>query len=1168
MAILLTHLGVCHGARFQLRGEPEDIDKAIEYTTTGLAITPDDDLDLPDILTKLGLLHDHRYKRLSDVDDSKKSIEYTARALSLTPDGHPELPSRLGNLGSFHGTRFQNQGVLEDIAKAIEYISRAIALIPRDHPDLPHRLDHLGVTYSIRIDRLGELGDIEKAIEYNSQAVALTPNGDPNLANRLASLAVSNANRYEHLGELDDLEKAIECGSRALVLTPDGHPALSGRLANLAVSHSHRFRRVGELDDLEKAIKYQYRALALTPDGHPDLSWHFHNLGASHTHRFRRLDELSDLKKAIEYGSRALALTPDGHPHLSGRLANLAVSHIDQFKRLGELSDLEKAIEYQSRGLELIPNDHPDLPSRLDILGVSHDDRFLRLGVLSDLDKAIEYESRALELTPDGHPDLSSRLANLAVSHNHRFERLGELGDLEKAMEYDSRAVTSTPEGHPLLSRRLANLGISHSDRFERLGELGDLEKAIEYESRALVLTPEDHPDLPNRLAILALPHKNRFERLGDLNDIEKAIEYQSRALALTPDGHPHLPGWLQNLGVSHAHRFGQLGMQHDLNKVIECMSRALVLTPDGHPTLPNIHFPLATHRLFQYHRTRDPSDLHDSFNSFRLASQSLAGSPRDSFRYALGWAEAASKESLLNCIEAYQRAMDLLPQFIWLGATTNQRYQDLEQVQNLAVRAAAAAIASSDYKLALEWLEHARCVVWNQHLMLRSPHDLFHASHPTLATRLQAVATQLHEAGSESRESRACSSGSFTPEQIAQRHRQLAKEYEDLLSQARTIAGFENFLQPVKAKALLQAAQNGPIIVINCHEDRSDALIILPGQDTISHIPLPNFTEDKAQRTRVEMGKLVRGRRPQERGVDRRPVPRQEAECDFDFGSVLAVLWDDIVKPILDFLGFIEFNSIDNMPHITWCPTGALSFLPLHAAGDYDRPRSRIFDYAISSYTPTLTALLTSASSSLSCNTRVLAIGQENTPGQSSLPGTAKELIYVKSHTQTKFNYSQLTGDQATTTAVLDAMEQHDWVHLACHAHQNVQDPTKSGFFLYDDTLDLASINRRSFKNKGLAFLSACQTATGDEKLPDEAIHLASGMLMAGYSSVIGTMWSVVDEDAPFVADKVYDQLMKEERLGNGEAGKALHKAVAELREKVGEKEFWRWVPYIHIGS
>ncbi|KAG8729532.1 hypothetical protein FRC11_008523 [Ceratobasidium sp. 423] len=447
---------------------------------------------------------------------------------------------------------------------------------------------------------------------------------------------------------------------------------------------------------------------------------------------------------------------------------------------------------------------------------------------------------------------------------------------------------------------------------------------------------------------------------------------------------------------------------------------------------------------------------------------------------------------------------------------------------------------------------------------MLRSPLDLLHPSHPTLATRLQSVADQLHHAGSESREAQALASGSLTPEQVAQQHRQLAKEYDELISQARTMPGFEDFLQPMKANRLVKAAQNGPIVVINCHENRCDALVISPGQDTINHVPLPNFSGENAQYTRLQMEHSVRNSQPRERGTNRRPV----LDDTMDFRTVLATIWYDVVKPILDVLGYTANDPKDNLPHITWCPTGALSFLPLHAAGDYNRPRSRVFDYVISSYTPTLTALLTTSSSSVTCNTRVLAIGQPNTPGQTPLPGTTTELAYLKSHTLGAVEYMQLVGDQATKAAALDAMEQCDWVHLACHAHQNVGDPTMSGFFLHDDTLDLSSINRRSFKNKGLAYLSACQTAKGDKNLPDEAVHLASGMLMAGFSSVIATMWSVHDEDAPIVADKVYGQLMKEGKLGNGEAGKALHYAVAALRETVGEDNFERWVPYIHIGS
>ena len=61
-------------------------------------------------------------------------------------------------------------------------------------------------------------------------------------------------------------------------------------------------------------------------------------------------------------------------------------------------------------------------------------------------------------------------------------------------------------------------------------------------------------------------------------------------------------------------------------------------------------------------------------------------------------------------------------------------------------------------------------------------------------------------------------------------------------------------------------------------------------------------------------------------------------------------------------------------------------------------------------------------------------------------------------------------------------------------------------------------------------AFLSACQTATGDEILvAQEAVDLAAGMLSVGFRGVIGTMWSMMVSDGPVVADEVYSHLLKE---------------------------------------
>jgi CHAT domain-containing protein len=47
---------------------------------------------------------------------------------------------------------------------------------------------------------------------------------------------------------------------------------------------------------------------------------------------------------------------------------------------------------------------------------------------------------------------------------------------------------------------------------------------------------------------------------------------------------------------------------------------------------------------------------------------------------------------------------------------------------------------------------------------------------------------------------------------------------------------------------------------------------------------------------------------------------------------------------------------------------------------------------------------------------------------------------------------------------------------------------------------LKLSTIITKQFLHADFAFLSACQTATGDEKLSEEAVYLAAGLLLAGY--------------------------------------------------------------------
>jgi CHAT domain-containing protein len=162
------------------------------------------------------------------------------------------------------------------------------------------------------------------------------------------------------------------------------------------------------------------------------------------------------------------------------------------------------------------------------------------------------------------------------------------------------------------------------------------------------------------------------------------------------------------------------------------------------------------------------------------------------------------------------------------------------------------------------------------------------------------------------------------------------------------------------------------------------------------------------------------------------------------------------------------------------------------------------------------------------------------------------------------------LLGDLATVESVMEGMEKHSWVHLACHAVQDISEPTRSAFCLQDGHLTLSKIVTKSFPHADLAFLSACQTATGDENLSEEAVHLAAGMMAAGYKSVIATMWSIMDDDAPLVAAEVYSHLVRGSEPDSTRAAHALHHAVQRLREhleKSGKPSFRSWVPFIHVG-
>ena len=270
-------------------------------------------------------------------------------------------------------------------------------------------------------------------------------------------------------------------------------------------------------------------------------------------------------------------------------------------------------------------------------------------------------------------------------------------------------------------------------------------------------------------------------------------------------------------------------------------------------------------------------------------------------------------------------------------------------------------------------------------------------------------------------------------------------------------------------------------------------------------------------------------------------------------------------------------------MPRIWWCATGPLAFLPIHAAGIYATSTKTeagpaLSDFAISSYIPNIRALTERVLNSPQVldrrgkkKTAFFMISQPETPKLPHIPGTTKEVLAImqllKNH---NVQFLCLEGEVATVDQGITNMETHSCVHFACHAHQNTNEPLKSKFMLHDGGLELSDIIKRKLEGADLAYLSACQTSTGDEKLSEEAVHLAAGMLAAGYRGVIATMWSISDRYGPQVAEDFYLGLISQdlelEQLNTENAAYALHYSTQKLRKQLGDLAL-DWIPYVHYG-
>jgi CHAT domain-containing protein len=139
-----------------------------------------------------------------------------------------------------------------------------------------------------------------------------------------------------------------------------------------------------------------------------------------------------------------------------------------------------------------------------------------------------------------------------------------------------------------------------------------------------------------------------------------------------------------------------------------------------------------------------------------------------------------------------------------------------------------------------------------------------------------------------------------------------------------------------------------------------------------------------------------------------------------------------------------------------------------------------------------------------------MMVVIQPDTPGCSTLPYAREELLeveqIVQSHHLITLGVKELP---ASVENVLSHLSNVSIAHFACHGQQDMVNPLESGLILDGGKkLEVSKIMDQSELNASLVFLSACDTALGDEDHPDEAMHFAASMLFAGFRAAVATMW------------------------------------------------------------
>ncbi|MDT0485377.1 CHAT domain-containing protein [Streptomyces doebereineriae] len=1123
---LADQLSDCLRVKAEAFGDLDTIEEAVTFSRTAVMLSGLRGHIGPRFMSRLAVALRVAFVIAPGIDRIDEAVEFGRKAVEATPADDPNWAARAGNHATALTLRFNMTARTDDIDEAIEWHTRAAAHQRPEDPD--PGMAHSNLCEALRLKYLPttNVAGLTRAVDSARRAVEVTPSQHAHYALYCGNAAAALISLLELTGDGRLVEEALHMARAAFDVTPVEHAEFHRRLGTLVGALQETVRRTGDTEVFDECLDLSRRGISAVAASHPDrpgmLLLHASVLRDRYlvTGQGAYLDEcVTTLRNASE------SVTPDrfGKARILRTLVGVwkeaiaakAATPRDVYRVVAVIRGLLETAEPESA-------EHGEL-----LVALADALVFLyRLDPRPELlDEAIGAASELQVGTTDHHVHLTEYL----IAQSDPFLRLYESCSDPAALD---AAIRTLKRAHSLL------VGLDHQRArvAQRLGELLPLAAghqgptvltgAIRYAREAVALFPPGTPQHEGALTALSSALQDHASRTRNRRHLDEALGISRALVEEAPRGTDEHDRYRVDLGLGLAI---QARLDGDPKHLDEAVSIFRDLAADR--TIDDVR---RSRRLFnlghllegRYRATGRRDDLPAAVDAFGEAARLPNASPLQRMSAARRRAALdAERGDWEAAAESYALAVEQLPFAVGPRLTREAQEAMLPDTTGVATAAAACALELDDALKAVELLEAGRATLISQALDLRGPLSAVHEHAPHLAAQWQQLRQESSVPGQET---------------LVQRHRR-ATRWDGLRREIIELPGVAEFLAPSSRRAVTDTAADGPVVIVNSHASRTDAILIANGD--IEAIRLPASAED-AERA---VNRLLRVQ----------PKAGTEAGAARSMSGILEWMWDTVTQPVLHTLGMDTVRTTAEAPRLWWCPTGLFTLLPVAAAGHHSSTDT-VLDRVTSSFTPTLRALTHARRPRPAHRDTFLSVAVPDTAGLPRLVGVATETGILRGRFP---DGVFLSGADATAPRVLARLADASRVHFACHGMSDPYSPSSSCLILHEGSeLRVTDVSRLDLDAE-VAFLSACSTARGGHVLPDEAITIASAFLLAGYRDVVATLWPIYDAEAPHLAESFYQTLTP-----TAGPSRALHEAIHRTRTRIPDRPDV-WSSYVHYG-